>query len=338
MSPQGTLVLAIDAGGSNTRAVVVDADARCLGYGASSSGNPTAIGPVAALRAIGAAGRAALEEAGAAPEQISRTVLAAAGATDQMPDPARELGLHPGAIQHVGDVLGMYHSAAVEPAGIAIVSGTGAVAGRISTLVVERVHDGLGWLLGDAGSGFSIGRDVVRAVAADLDGTGPTTALTPLVLGHYGLANGGTSRNGRPEVLLALLRAVYDDAPVRLARLAPLAFQADDDAVASRIVDEADAALASLVRRVRDGHGELPVVVGGSVLTEGMLARGDLGALGDALAGADVRRARDGVAGAAVVGLLALGVQLDADRLRRLAADIAGRQGPPPASLPHGSS
>src|SRR6188472_1284739 len=53
-------LLALDAGGSRTRAVVVDTAGRAYGYGLASGGNPTAAGIREAAAAIGIAAEQAL--------------------------------------------------------------------------------------------------------------------------------------------------------------------------------------------------------------------------------------------------------------------------------------
>lgn len=331
MSGSDAILLAVDAGGSHTRAVVVDSDGACLGYGVSTSGNATAVGVEEALVAIRTAARRALTQAARDARAVGRVVLAAAGEQGRLNDAVvrAALGLRDAQIDRVVDILAMYHSAAVEPDGIALVAGTGAVAARFSSLSPVRVVDGTGWLLGDHGSGFWIGRKVARAVAAHLDGSGPATSLTDLVVAKLGLPREGTSVTGlRPVTLDALLREVYDDRPVRLARLAPLAFEAAaDDPTAREIVEGAEAALAHNLHVVRDGFEDLPVVVGGSVIVEGILREGTPnGPLAEELAGADVRRIHDGAAGAGVVGLMLQGVTVTPDMLGRLLADIAARR------------
>ncbi|MGS2619375.1 BadF/BadG/BcrA/BcrD ATPase family protein [Micromonospora sp. LZ34] len=336
MSGFDLALLAIDAGGSNTRAVVVNAEADCLGYGVSTSGNPTAVGVAEALGAIGAAARRALAQAGLGPGEVTRVVLAAAGEEGLLGDTAvrAALGIANGAarVDRVVDILAMYHSAAVEPDGVALVAGTGAIAARFSRLEMQRVVDGTGWLLGDRGSGFWIGRKVARAVAADLDGAGPATDLTALVLTELGLPlpDGALATGRRPVVLESFLHHVYGDRPVRLARFAPYAFRAAAaDEAAAAIVAEAEASLARTLRLARAGHEELPVVLGGSVVVQGILGPGrtPTGALAEELAGADVRRVHEGAAGAAVVGLLTEELDVSAGMLDRLLVGIAARRG-----------
>ena len=47
---------------------------------------------------------------------------------------------------------------------------------------------GWGWFLGDDGSGVWLGREVLRAVLADLDGLGPATMLTARVATELGVS------------------------------------------------------------------------------------------------------------------------------------------------------
>ena len=318
------VLLAIDAGGSHTRAVVVSADAECLGYGASTSGNATAVGADRALAALAQAASAALAAAALGPGDVRRVVLAAAG-EEQLLDGrtvAQALGVPAAEYTREGDILAMYHSSAVEPAGVALVAGTGAIAARFRHLVTQRVVDGTGWLLGDRGSGFWIGRKVARAVAADLDHAGEPTDLTRLVVEELGLE---PVEGVRSALLQAFVGWAYHGQPVRLARLAPLAFRAEaTDETAAAITAEAEEALARTLRVVRDGHDDLPVVLGGSVVVKGLLGPGRSagGALTRELAGADVRTAHDGVAGAAIVGLLRSRAVVDSNTLARLTRSI----------------
>src|SRR5205809_380862 len=100
--------------------------------------------------------------------------------------------------------------------GIVLISGTGMIAygRRDSPTPREHVAAGNGALI-DAGSGYAIGMDILRACFSAHDGMGPTTRLMEATLTHLKLAT-------VPD----LLGWLYPDLSwSRPASLAPLAFQ-----------------------------------------------------------------------------------------------------------------
>ncbi len=161
-------------------------------------------------------------------------------------------------------MLATYFSGTHLPDGYAVIAGTGAGAIRVEDGRQVAVADGLGWLLGDEGSGFWIGQRVVRAVLADLDGRGPSTALTPLLLARLGVP-GAVGPGGR-ETILAVVRELYAGPPVRLADYAGLVFEVAADATADRILDGAAAALVRTLAAVRSADVSGPIVLGGGIL------------------------------------------------------------------------
>lgn len=264
--------LAVDAGGTSTRAVVIDSVGRALGYGRAGSGNPTSAGAVEAVAALGLATERAL--AGLRLQAPSGAVAVLAGATDEAfvtLASARLATFGFARLQLQPDLLGMFHSGTPGPDGYAVVAGTGAVAGRVRAGALERVAGGAGWLLGDAGSGFWIGHQVARAVVAALDGHGPATALTDLVLDRTAISADAVTTDGGGTALRRFVTLGYSRRPVQLAEFAPLAFQALQDPVAHAIVAAAAAALTDLVLAVQAPDLAGPLVGGGSVLVEGLL-------------------------------------------------------------------
>jgi N-acetylglucosamine kinase-like BadF-type ATPase len=164
------LVLGVDAGGTASRAVLATLDGTVVGRGAAGPGNPVSAGSAAAV-AIGTAIRQAL--AGTGPAAVTAAVLGVSGVRGSS-DPAalvfvpmwRELGLTcPRTV--VGDVVTAFAAGTPEPCGTILIAGTGAIAARITHYRVTATADGLGWLLGDEGSGRWIGLQTVRAAVRD---------------------------------------------------------------------------------------------------------------------------------------------------------------------------
>lgn len=316
-------ILAMDAGGTTTRAVIIDATGHVHGYGLAGGGNPTSAGFDAALASVAAAAAGALG-ASRTPRSLTSAVIVMAGFSSLMPrtqihDRLAMLGVS-GEVHVDSDLLGAFCSGTTRPDGYALVAGTGAVAARIRDGALDAVADGTGWLLGDTGSGYWIGHRVVTAVVAALDGRGPRTALTELLLANLALAWSPQRLAGRPRVLLELMQELYGLRPVELSRFAPLAFQRPDDDVAREILADAARLLTGTLAAVRANGLDGPVVLGGGLLT----GPPQLAALlNEGLGDADVIPVATGVVGAAVLALRRAGVDVDPALFERLRRDVA---------------
>ena len=63
-------LLAVDAGGTSSRAVILDRHGRCLGYGRAGGGNPISSGPTLAGVEVAAAARDAIASKSVAPVEV----------------------------------------------------------------------------------------------------------------------------------------------------------------------------------------------------------------------------------------------------------------------------
>jgi glucosamine kinase len=321
------MFLALDAGGTSSRAVVLDTTGRVYGYGRAGTGNPTAAGIGQAVTAIGAAAeQAVVGLAGSERPAVALIVMAGEKTTafrEKLLDRLAELGVRQVVLEH--DLLGIFQSGTSAEDGYALIAGTGTVAARIRNGRLDRVAGGKGWLLGDAGGGFWIGQAVSRAVVASLDGQAQDTTLTGLVLEAMRIEADPSTVAGRAEALRQLTSALYERPPISLAEFAPLAFAAHDDHVARPILVSASAALADLLAAVRSPDLTGPVVVGGSVIVRGMLAAPtDLrAALVPLETGDGVIPVSDGLVGAAVLVLRRAGHAVDEALFRRIQAEVA---------------
>ncbi|WP_051865062.1 N-acetylglucosamine kinase [Streptomyces griseus] len=189
----GEYVVGIDAGGTRTRAVVAAVrGGDPLGEGGGGPGNALTVAvPQLTEHLVEALGRAV-------PERLRRGVVAVAGgfagaartadepgrtrARAALTEALRRLGIPARSVEIHSDIEVAFASAPGHPAdGLALVGGTGAVAARIEDRVCGAIAGGDGWLLGDDGSGFWIGREAARAALRMADGRGRPTALAALV-------------------------------------------------------------------------------------------------------------------------------------------------------------
>ena len=183
-------VVGLDVGGSHSRAVLATVDGRTLGTGRAGGGNPTVLGAGAAIANIVTALKSALGDVDG--KLVEACVVGLAGVSTLMADPQAPRVLEQAwadaglscPVQVVSDVTVSFAAGTPCPDGTLLVSGTGAVAARMHDRLPARFRDGYGWLLGDEGSGFWIGRQAARAAIAAADGRQPMAELATAVLAH----------------------------------------------------------------------------------------------------------------------------------------------------------
>ncbi len=179
--------------------------------------------------------------------------------------------------------------------GVVLAVGTGSVILGVGSDRVARV-DGWGHLLGDAGSGFWLGREALAAVLRAHDGRGPQTALTDAVLERY------------PN--LDVLYVEIQVNPRRVSEVASWAKTVADlaptDAVSGDIVARAASELVSSTLAALDGAGVTSsnprVGMVGNVFRGESLRTGFTAGVLRAVPGAELFSAvSDGLAGAALL-------------------------------------
>ncbi|GII23745.1 N-acetylglucosamine kinase [Planosporangium mesophilum] len=330
-------VLGLDIGGTGTRALLATSDGERLGSGTAAGGNPSAHGAEVAAARVAEALGAAL--AGSDPTAVRACVVGLAGVSKYAAEPHtaevfgriwRDAGLTC-PVQVVSDVAVAYAAGTARPAGSILLAGTGAVAAEVRGREPVRIHDGYGWLLGDDGSGFWIGRQAVRATLAAIDGRAAPTELADLVLEWYfevlpetdtaGTASvePGLDRAER-RVAAALVQEVVNRPPVALAGLAPLVMRAcaAGDPVAEEIVRRAGGMLVATLSRTRPAASDTPIVLAGAILGASTPVH-DLVVkeIAERWSRAEVAVSRDGAAGAAWLAALPQLSDGDAEALHR---------------------
>jgi N-acetylglucosamine kinase-like BadF-type ATPase len=262
------LVIGVDGGGSKTLAVLAESSGRELGRGLAGGCNFQVVGEQAARATILTAIRTAFERAELPFKTVAGICMGLAGvgrAADQdwVEDFVREEGLARRlAIAHDGQLL--LWAGTPLGWGVGIVSGTGSIAYGRSPDGREARAGGWGYLLGDEGSGYAIGRAALQAVAQAEDERGPATTLTGRVLAQWKL--------DQPS---DLVRQVYQGGKqgrIEIAALAEVVLEeaASGDEVAAAIETRAARELAlqaaAVIRRL-GFSGEVPCALGGGVLT-----------------------------------------------------------------------
>lgn len=237
-------VLGIDAGGTKTVCQLADDQGLVLAEARGGGANLQASGELEVEKVLHQVMANALEDRGVAPAAIC---LGMAG-VDRDSDLAVIRGImarigHTAKILVVNDALIALEAGVDDAPGIVIIAGTGSIVyGRNAQFEAVRAG-GWGYLLGDEGSGYWMGRLALRAVVREADRRGRATALTPRVLGHFNVA--------RPS---DLIHEVYAHAlrPTAIAALARHVQTAatEGDAVATGIIESGAQALVSAAEAV----------------------------------------------------------------------------------------
>jgi glucosamine kinase len=299
-------VLGLDIGATSTRAVLATTTGDRLGIGLAGGGNPNAQGADRAAAAVLAALRGALE--GSNPAQVRAGVLGLAGGhrlvTDRHARSAFETAWRDAGLRRpytvVSDALVAYAAGTAAPHGTVLIAGTGAGAAAVRDHELDRVADLHGWLLGDLGSGFWLGREAVRTALSDLDHHRPPGRLSTLVLTEV---LGSARVAAKPRKTAAdLVQTLNAGPPIALAAFAPLVTRAYEsgDPAAVDVVRRAADHLADTVRTVRPADARTPVVLAGGMLTTDTVLAGEVRArLSELWPDAPTTAAGDGAAGAA---------------------------------------
>lgn len=258
--------LGVDGGYSGTRALLIDAHGRVLGFGTGGNANHASSGYAGAIRNVATAVQQACVAAGIAYQRVRLTFLALAG-DDVEDDHSRLTEEVERALPELhfvlrNDVWAGLRAGSVSGIGVAINCGSGTgVVGRNAQGLQIIIPD-LGYLFGDSGGGGQIATDAFRAVIRAWDGRGEHTALLPLLLEL-------TAQPTVDALYLALYRKQIDLRTFRAAT--PLVFQAaaEGDTVATgilrRIGGEQGNSGAAVARRLAMADEEFPFVLTGGV-------------------------------------------------------------------------
>jgi glucosamine kinase len=250
ISAAAETLLVVDAGGTKTAAWLVDLSRpdgdQIVGRGRASAGNPLSVGFSDCVVAIREAVTSACGDAAHLHGCASRAILSIAGAANpELREPFVEWSRSSGLAERVAivpDALPVLAAGSADCCGVALIAGTGSVA-------YGRAHDGRthlrggwGYLLGDEGSGYAIGRAALQHTLHSLEISTTHRPLVDAVLGAIGVSK-----------VLELTRAIYGAAHPRvaIAAVAPhvIAFADDGDVDAQSIIDAAAKDLADLVAR-----------------------------------------------------------------------------------------
>ncbi|MFJ8094127.1 N-acetylglucosamine kinase [Streptomyces griseofuscus] len=261
-------VLAIDAGNSKTDVAVVSAAGEVLATARGGGFRPPAVGVAAAFDALAEPVRRALADAG-----LDRaTHVSACLANADLPVEEEQLAtaLHArgwgGAVEVRNDTFAILRAGVAEPRGVAVVCGAGINCVGMRPDGRTARFPAIGRISGDWGGGWGLAEEALWFAARAEDGRGEATALARTLPAQFGLSS-----------MYALIEALHLEhlAPERRGELAPVLFAtaAGGDPVAraivDRLADEVTVLATVALTRLELLDEQVPVLLGGSVLTAG---------------------------------------------------------------------
>lgn len=258
-------VLGLDGGGTETRCAILHSSGRVIARGMGGPSNPITVGMHKAVRNILKAVNDASEKSGI--DVFTASTLGVAG-TDRPNTRKQMRNLLPqelGRISIVSDAASALAGATSCNPGVIAISGTGSIAYAVNTEGKIARAGGWGWKVGDEGSGYSIGREAIRASLKAFDGRGRETGLMDLLCEAICL-----------QKIDEIIDWVYSDniKPHDVAALAPLVAKESSkgDEIARHILQNAgselgDAVLAVIHRLTLEGR--FKVAINGGVFKLG---------------------------------------------------------------------
>jgi glucosamine kinase len=217
------LYLGVEGGGTRTGAVIAAADGTILGWGEAGPANFLSVSLQTALQSTRKAVMLARAEAGLSSRQrFCAAAICIAGA---------------GLVKDSGAMTRLAQSIAADTAvaksdtdaawtaafpyggpGLVAIAGTGSVVVGEDATGRRCQVGGWGYLIGDEGSGYSIGRAALAAVVRAHDSIGKPTGLTPRVLSWLGIDTVDElrdviySKTGDRRLIASVARPAFDTA------------------------------------------------------------------------------------------------------------------------------
>lgn len=304
------LILAIDAGGTKTDCIIATVHGRILGRSRAGPANYQVAGKDGVRASLMEAAGSVRSLLPAGDEALDLVWVGAAG-VDRPRDRAAflEIVIGLGLAQRAvvdNDAMAALAGGTLGQPGVVVIAGTGSIAFGVNARGERSRSGGWGYILGDEGSAYAIGREALASVVRASDGRGDPTSLSEAVLRHF--------KVGCVEDLVG---AVYGEGFGRTetARLAVLVADAarGGDRVARRILRRAGSELgiaaAAVVRSLGMQDEASCCITSGGVFASGDIIRKALAReLGRAAPFFQVLEARfPPVVGALLLGIRELG-------------------------------
>jgi N-acetylglucosamine kinase-like BadF-type ATPase len=256
-------VLGIDAGGTKTVCQLANERGEVLAETRRGGANLQAVGELEVEKVL----HEVMEEALGDRDIVPAAICLGIAGVDREEDGRTVRGImrrigYKAKTLVVNDALVALEAGAPDQPGVVVIAGTGSISyGRNARNEAARAG-GWGYVLGDEGSGYWIGRAALRAVLREADRRGPATQLTGLLLKYYDVPR---AQDLIHQVYHGVLRP---SAIAALAQCVQTAFT-EGDGVAIGILraaaDELESCALSVAKRLDIVGTEFPFVLAGGI-------------------------------------------------------------------------
>jgi len=263
MRDSGLFVLGIDAGGTKTVCQLASEDGRILSESRGGGANLQAVGELEVEKVLHEVMEEAIGDRDITPAAICLGIAGVDREEDARIVRAimKRIG-YKARVLVVNDALVALEAGAPGQPGVVVIAGTGSISYGRNAAGESARAGGWGFVLGDEGSGYWIGRAAIRAVLRQADRRGKDTILTDLLLKHFNVRR---AQDLIHEVYSGTLRATTIAA---LAQCVQTAFTSGD-AVAIGILrasaDELESSALSVARRLDIVGTPFPFVLAGGI-------------------------------------------------------------------------
>ncbi|MFZ5518109.1 MAG: N-acetylglucosamine kinase [Candidatus Zhuqueibacterota bacterium] len=262
-------VIGVDGGGTKTELVLIDNSGNYIGRAKVGSSNYQAIGGEKLKEILLSGFSDLLKSTNVLSQKVDHVFLGLAGAGRESDRKEIKALFQNTEFQDKitvdSDAIVALAGAFGTAPGIIIISGTGAICfGKNSEGKVMR-SGGWGYLLGDEGSGYYIGRKAIMAALKYFDGRGEKTRLRQVLEQHFNLQS--------IELIIPLVYQNKIDR-VAIAQLAPMVFEqaTKGDVVSDEIIRGTGRELGKLAKAVAEklnfANEEIKVAFIGSIFKQ----------------------------------------------------------------------
>ncbi|NLB73992.1 MAG: hypothetical protein GX795_08220 [Firmicutes bacterium] len=264
------LIIAVDAGGTKTDCLIGTTHGEILAKLVSGPANYQLVGIDGVVRAIRELLRAVdgywtHEEPGFDVMWIGIAGVDRPGERERVTASLQDLGLARRVVVD-NDAAAALASGTMGKPGIVVIAGTGSIAFGVNEEGKRARSGGWGYILGDEGSAYYIGRKALNSVTRARDGRGKQTLLSQAIIDHFSINN--------VDELVGLAYADRFDR-IEIANLSPVVAEiaGEGDEVACWILDQAGAELGiaagAVAKALNMEDTEFPCVTTGGVFKSG---------------------------------------------------------------------